>query len=198
MSEIPAAGSRGGGARSQRGAMTTDAVSAWFICEILPLEAILMGYLRHNWRNKSDIADLRQEVYARVFDAARAQIPDNAKRFLLVTARNLLIDLIRREQVVPIEAVADLEALGVAIDTAGPDRVAIAREELRRLQAALAHLSPRARQAVSLAYIEGLTGSQIAERMGVTKSTVSQHLGNGIRTLINILSGATPDGESRS
>ena len=156
-----------------------------------------MGYLRHNWRNKSDIADLRQEVYARVVDAAREQIPDNAKRFLLTTARNLLIDLIRREQVVPIEAVADLEALGVAIDTAGPDRVTMAHEELRRLRAALVHLSPRAREAVSLAFMEGLTGNQIAERMGVTKSTASEHLGNGIRALIDILSGTTSNREGR-
>jgi len=157
-----------------------------------------MSYLRHNWRNKSDIADLRQEVYARVFTAARDNIPDNAKRFLLVTARNLLIDLIRREQVVPIEAVADLEALGVAIDTAGPDRVAIARDELRVLQAALSQLSPRAREAISLAYIEGLTGNQIAQRMGVSKSTVSEHLGNGIRALTNILAGMAADGDPAS
>jgi RNA polymerase sigma factor (sigma-70 family) len=185
MSEVPAPGRI---SRHRRVTAVTD-VSEWFVREILPLEATLMHYLRHNWRNKSDIADLRQEVYARVFDAARETIPENSKRFLLTTARNLLIDLVRRAQVVPIEAVADLETLGTAIDVAGPDRVAMARQELRRVQAALALLSPRAREAITLAYIEGLNGQEIAERMGVTKSTASEHLANGIRNLTNILYG---------
>ena len=169
--------------------MTGEDVSAWFVREILPLEAILMHYLRHNWRNASDIADLRQEVYVRVFEAAKDKIPDNAKRFLLTCARNLLIDLVRREQIVPIEAVADLETLGVAIDTAGADRAAIARDELRRLEAAIAELPPRAREAITLAYVEGLTGPEIAARMGISKSTVSEHLASALRTLTNTLYG---------
>jgi len=155
-----------------------------------------MHYLRHNWQNKSEIADLRQEVYARVFDAARETIPENAKRFLLTTARNLLIDLVRRAQVVPIDAVADLEALGTAIDMAGPDRVTMARQELRRVQAALDRLSPRAREAITLAYVEGLNGQEIAERMGVTKSTASEHLANGVRALTNILYGELEGGST--
>lgn len=196
MSEIPAAG-RNIGSHHRRGtAVTDDAVSAWFVREILPLEAILMHYLRHNWQNKSDIADLRQEVYARVFDAARESIPENSKRFLLTTARNLLIDLVRRAQVVPIDAVADLEALDTAIDLAGPDRVTMARQELRRVQAALDRLSPRAREAITLAYVEGLNGQEIAERMGVTKSTASEHLANGVRALTNILYGELDSGST--
>lgn len=173
--------------------MTDDAVSDWFVREILPLEAVLMQYLRQNWRNASDIADLRQDVYVRVFQSAREQIPENAKRFLLTCARNLLIDLVRREQVVPIEAVADLEALGVAIDTAGPDRAVAAREELRRIQAALEHLPPRSREAITLAYVEGLTGQEIARRMGIGKSTASEHLSNGLRLLTSLLYGEPAD-----
>lgn len=177
--------------------MTDDVVSVWFVREILPLEAILMHFLRHNWSNKSEIADLRQEIYARVFAAARASIPENAKRFLLTTARNLLIDQVRRAQVVPIEAVADLEALGIAIDLAGPDRTTMARQELRRVQAALERLSPRAREAIALAYVEGLSGKEIAERMGVTKSTASEHLANGIRALTDMLYGESTDWSMR-
>ena len=187
MSETPG---REFSSRFRQGmAVTNDAVSEWFVREILPLEAILMHYLRHNWQNASDITDLRQEVYARVFEAAREQIPENAKRFLLTSARNLLIDLVRREQVVPIEAVADLEQLGVAIDAAGPDRITMAREELRRLQAALDELPPRAREAVKLAYVEGLSGQEVAARMGIAKATASEHLANGIRILTSLLHG---------
>ncbi len=175
--------------------VTGDAVSDWFVREILPLEASLMHYLQQNWRNASDFVDLRQEVYVRVLRAARERIPDNPHRFLLTCARNLLINLVRREQIVPIEAVADLEALGVAIDSPQPDRAVMAREELRRLQAALDRLPARARQAVELAYLENLSGNEIAARMGVTKSAASKHLAKGVLILTNILYG-TPDDRS--
>lgn len=37
---------------------------AWFVHEVLPLEAMLTRYLARNWRNRSDLEDVRQEVYA--------------------------------------------------------------------------------------------------------------------------------------
>ena len=46
--------------------MSQSEVDAWFVREVLPLEASLMQYLAHNWENKSEIPDLRQEIYARV------------------------------------------------------------------------------------------------------------------------------------
>ena len=48
----------------------------WFGCEVLPLEASLMQYLEHNWRNASDIADLRQEVYVRLYSRLLRDSPN--------------------------------------------------------------------------------------------------------------------------
>jgi RNA polymerase sigma factor (sigma-70 family) len=193
MTENPAAGREVGGQDRKGLAVSDDVVSAWFLREIMPLEAILMHYLRYNWHNASEIADLRQEVYARVFEAARERIPDNPKRFLLVSARNLLIDLVRREQVVPMEAFADLESLGIAADAPQPDRAVIEQEELRRIEASLEQLPPRKREAISLAYFDGLTGKEIAERMGITQSTASHYLADGAFILGDILHGTETD-----
>jgi len=173
--------------------MNAAEVEAWFIGEVLPLEPQLMQYLSHNWRNKSDIADLRQEIYALVCEAAQGRVPDHARAFVFKTARNLLINRMRREQIVPIEAASDLEALNVALDAPSPERSAIARDELRKLQAALDRLPPRCREAVILGRIEGLSGREIASRMGVNESTVSIHLANGIRALSNMLNAAPGD-----
>jgi len=173
--------------------MTASGVQEWFVREVLPLEAILMQFLHHNWRNKSDIADLRQEVYVRVCEAAQKQIPDAAKPFVLTTARNLLINRVRREHVVPIEAVADLDALNLVKDEPGPDRIIIARDELRRLQGALDQISPRSREAVLLGRVEGLSRRQIASRMGIAEDTVRQHLAHGMRALADILYGPGND-----
>jgi RNA polymerase sigma factor (sigma-70 family) len=169
--------------------MTASEVRAWFVREVLPLETLLTSFLQHNWRNNDDVADLRQDVYERVCEAAYRQIPDNTKQFVFRTARNLIINRVRRENVVPIEAVADLDALDVAIDAPEPDRTVIARDELRRLQLALDRLPPRAREVFVLGRIEGLTGQEIADRIGVTKATVSFHLDKAIRLLVDIIYG---------
>ncbi len=172
--------------------MTAFEVDAWFVREVLPLEAALMEFLQHNWRNRSDIYDFRQEIYIRVFEAALREIPDRPKQFVFATARHFLIDRVRHERIIPIEAAADLEALEVAADTPAPDRAVLARDELRRLQAALDRLPPRCREAVVLGRIEGLSRSEIATRMGVAESAVSKYLSTGIRTLVEIFYGEAP------
>ncbi|HVP86114.1 MAG TPA: RNA polymerase sigma factor [Rhizomicrobium sp.] len=169
---------------------TSDAVGradAWFAREILPLEASLMQFLQHNWRHKAEIADLRQEVYTRVYESALQRIPEKPKHFLFATARNLLIDRARQARVIPIDAASDLETLDPASDTPGPDQIVMARDELRRLQAALEKLSPRCREAVVLARIQGLSRREIAQRMGVTEGTAAQYLADGICALVEHL-----------
>lgn len=173
--------------RKDSAGMNTAEVKAWFVREVLPLEAALMQYLHHNLGKNGDAADLRQDVYMRVCEAARQKAPDPVRPFVFTIARNLLIDRMRREQVVPIDAVSDLEALNVAIDAPGPERAVAARDELRRLQIALDRLSPRCREVVVLARIEGLTGRQIAQRLGISEPAVSQQLDNGLRALAEVL-----------
>jgi RNA polymerase sigma factor (sigma-70 family) len=198
MTERQVAGRNVGGQNRQGTAVTIDVAAAWFIREIVPLEAKLMHYLQHNWRNASDIPDLRQEVYARVLQAARERIPDNPEQFLIVCARNLLINLVRREQVVPMETFADLDMLGVASDAPEPDRIVIEQEELRRLEAALAQLPARTREAIALAYFEGLTGKEIAKRMGIAQSTASEFMSKGALILADILYGASGGRSAKS
>lgn len=168
-------------------------LSEWFIREVFPLEPMLMQFLRRYWRNESDLADLRQDVYLRLYEAAKTARPNPVKPFLFTVARGIIIDKIRRDRIVPIEAVADLESFNIAADAPGPDRSTMARDELRRLQSAIDNLPPRCREAVILAQLEGLSGNDIAARMGISKSTVSHYLNNGVRLLAKILYGEPND-----
>jgi RNA polymerase sigma-70 factor (ECF subfamily) len=123
----------------------------------------------------------------RVYEAAQKKRPDPVKPFVITIARNLVIDRMRRERIVSIEAVADLAELEIAEDRPGPERNAIARQEFRQLQIALEHLSPRCREAVVLKKIEGLTIREIAVRMGIGVDTVNEYLAIGMVNLANRL-----------
>lgn len=164
----------------------------WFLREVLPLEAVLTQYLRNNWRNRADVADLLQDVYVKVYDAALTQRPKSTKSFVFMTARNLLVDRVRRDKVIPLEAVEDLDALGAAADAPGPEAHSIAREELRRLQTALDQIPARAREAFVLFHVENLSQREVAARMNISENTVGWYLKTGLEEIADLLLGKSP------
>jgi RNA polymerase sigma-70 factor (ECF subfamily) len=169
-------------------------VELWFVREVLPLEASLMRYLRSSYRNPEEAADLRQDIYAQLIAAAHKQIPSPTKPFVFAVAHNVLVDRVRRDRVVAMDAISDMEQLGLASDAPPPDRVVLAREELRRLREAIDRLPPRARETVMMARIEGLSQREIASRLNLDETTVSRHLKKGMQLLVDILYGTAPDG----
>ncbi len=89
-----------------------DALGARFAGEILPLEPVLTRMLRRHWRRAEDVADLRQEIYIRVYETVgREGLPDSASGYLFATARNHLINKARRARIVQFDLVAELEEL---------------------------------------------------------------------------------------
>jgi len=177
--------------------MTAPDVDAWFVREVLPLEAALLKFLRRIRRDRTDAEDLCHDVYVRVYEAAQREIPDPVRPFVFTVARNLLLNRARHENVVAIEAVADLDSLGVALDEPGPDRNVIARQELHRLQLALERLPPRARQVVVMRKVEGLSRTEIATRLGIAASTVSEYLATGMDAITDLVLGETIDTDDK-
>lgn len=156
---------------------------------VLPLEPMLTRFLQRNWRNEAEIADLRQEAYARVYEAACRELPLQAKSFLFQTTRNLIIDRLRRQSVVCLETMADFDWLNVSDDKPSSEANVAARQELRLLQAALDDLPPRCRQIVLMRKVEGLSQKEVAGRMGVAVDTVENQVAKGMRLLAQAMSG---------
>jgi|SRR6185437_17511 len=175
------------GARGQSMTSRKLDLHAWFVREVLPLEASLTTYLQHNWRGQTAVADMVQDVYVKVFQAAQSALPESTAAFVFATARNLLIDRVRHEKVVPLEAVEDLGALEVAADIPGPDEQVIARDELRQIQKMVELMQPRWREVFLLHHVEGLSRREIGIRMGISEITVTRHLNSGLRFLANKL-----------
>jgi RNA polymerase sigma-70 factor (ECF subfamily) len=164
----------------------------WFLREVFPLEAALTQFFRNNWRNRADVADLLQEVYVRVYEAAEKQLPKSVKPFVFMTARNLIVDRVRRDKIIPLDVVGDLDALDVAADAPGPESQSVARDELRQLQSALDQIPDRAREAFVLHHIQGLSRREIAIRMNVSCKTVDWHLKVGVQALADLIYGEPP------
>jgi RNA polymerase sigma factor (sigma-70 family) len=166
--------------------MPTD-LDDWFVREVLPLEGALMRYLRRNWRDATELPDLRQEVYVRLYEAARKGLPDAVSPFLFATARNLLIDRARRAQIVSIETWADLEVSEMVADDLSPERHASGRSELQLLQEALDELPARCREVVQLRKIDGMSQREVAAHMGIQEDTVEKQIAKGMRALADAL-----------
>ncbi|MFT4196571.1 MAG: sigma-70 family RNA polymerase sigma factor, partial [Pseudoxanthomonas sp.] len=155
----------------------------WFLHEVLAHEAALVAWLRRAWPHHAELHDLRQEVYVRVYEAAGKALPRQPKAFLFATARHLVTDRLRRQRVVSIEAMGDLESLNVLVDELSPERWCGGREVLRRLSEAFDRLPDRCRQVVWLRRIEELAQKDVAMRLGISEKTVEKHLAKGMRLL---------------
>jgi RNA polymerase sigma factor (sigma-70 family) len=179
-----------------------DTLEHWFIHEVVAHEAALMRYLVRVWPNRSEIHDLRQEVYIRVFEAAARGRPYAPKSFLFATARHLIVDRIRRERIVCIEARGDLESLNVFVDQISPEQRASARQELGRLARVFDLLPPRCREVMWMRKVEELSQREVASRLGINEKAVEKQVSRGVRLLAEGLfgkvQGAPAHNETRS
>ena len=164
-------------------AVDRQSVDQWFVTEVLPLEQALMRFLRRHWRDHGEIADLRQEIYVRVYEAARRERPYPVKPFLFVTGRNLMIDRLRQRNVVKIETMDEIGWLDVSDAEPGPEQRVAARQELRRMQAALDELPPRCREVIVLRRVHGFSQREVAAKMGIKEETVENQVVKGMRIL---------------
>lgn len=165
------------------------ALNTWFASEILVHEAALVRYLRRTWPNSQEIPDLRQEIYVRVYEAAKESRPTFPKSFLFTTARHLITDRVRRARVVSIEAAGDLEDLNVLVDNVSPERRLHAREQLKELSNAFGLLPPRCREVVWLRKVDGISQNEVAQRLSISTRTVEFQVQKGMRILAEALFG---------
>jgi RNA polymerase sigma-70 factor (ECF subfamily) len=118
----------------------------------------------------SDAEDLTQLVFVKVLEA----LPRYESRgvpfggWLFRLARNTVIDFVRtRHDHAELEAVAER-----AHGDAGPDEIAMIRQELDAVGAALRCLTDEQREAVALRFFAGLSAREAAEAMGKQEGTV--------------------------
>jgi RNA polymerase sigma factor (sigma-70 family) len=170
----------------------------WFIREIVAHEAALMRYLSRCWSDRTEIHDMRQECYIRVYEAAAKLRPVSAKSFLFQTARHLMVDHLRHRRVVSIESVEDLDALNVSVDELSPERRLSGLQDLRHLSYAFDHLPAKCREVVWMRKVQGLSQRDVGAKLHIAETTVEKHMARGIRLLAKFLFDEEPKQKPKS
>jgi RNA polymerase sigma factor (sigma-70 family) len=144
------------------------------------------------------LPDLRQEVYVRVYESARDGLPAHPKAILFTSARNLVIDRIRRQRVISIESLEQFHHLDVFVDEISPERTLSARQEFALLSQAFGSLSEKCKSVVWLRRVEGLSQRDTATRLGLTEGAVESQLARGLRALAHAVMGAATKSGTRT
>jgi RNA polymerase sigma factor (sigma-70 family) len=173
-----------------------ETLQLWFIHKIVCHEAALMRYIRRAWPDHEEAADLRQEIYAKVYESASKSRPVSPQYYLFATARNLIVDRVRRGKIVSIEMRDDLGEINTFIDELSPERHVSARQELTRLIAAFESLPEACRETVWKRKVEELSQKAVAAAMGTKERVVERRLHRGIRLLAEHFFGASENQSS--
>jgi RNA polymerase sigma-70 factor (ECF subfamily) len=162
-------------------------IVAWISANVIPFEAELRMKLRRLCNNPEEVDDLIQDVYFRIMKTESVEHVRERQGFVMQTAKNILVDRYRRDAVVSIEAMANLEELELEDGKPSPERVAMARAELRWVLGLVANLPERCKQVFSARRIYGMSQVETAESLGITENVVEKEMMKGVKLVAEMV-----------
>ncbi len=150
------------------------------------LTPMVFGYANRMLGNRAEAEDVTQDAMMRLWKMApnwrrgEAQI----STWLYRVASNLCTDRLRKRRGVGLDEIAEPED-----GQPSATQVIQAKNRAAALEAALAKLPDRQREAVVLRHIDGLANPQIAEIMEISTEAVESLTARGKRALAAILAG---------
>jgi len=141
----------------------------------------LQKFFYRRVRQRSDAADLAQEVYLRMLRVKDTSAVRDAEAYLFSVAGDLVKEHAafsrRRGVSVDVEDATIQEQLAQPPSFEGEILTA---QQMKRLRAVLRGLPPKCHAAVVLQYVYGQSHQQIAERLQVSPRMVKQYVGQAL------------------
>jgi len=153
----------------------------WFREHVHVHAGPLRSWLRAKFPQLADVDNLVQETMTRVWRTRERTEVVSPQALLYRTAHNLAIDQMRREQVAPMQPLAEVIELSVYEESPAPDETTARQQELELLTHALQSLPEKCRQVLTLRKIYGLSQRETAAFLGISEHTVEAQVGNGMR-----------------
>ncbi|MBI4098431.1 MAG: RNA polymerase sigma factor [Candidatus Magasanikbacteria bacterium] len=136
-----------------------------------------------------DAEDITAQCFMKTWEyLAAGKMILQMKPFLFRVANNLIIDWYRAKNTapLPLEEIEDENEVR-AVD-ARLDEVLDARASVEALERALSGLEPAYRDVIVLSQVEGMSASEIAEKLAVSANVVYVRLHRGRKKLLELLS----------
>jgi RNA polymerase sigma-70 factor (ECF subfamily) len=141
--------------------------------------------------------DLVQETFLRIWNRVQGFDPDRGALgpWLLAVARNRAIDYIRSARARMDRNVCELDFFeraehGTSRNFVDMERDVLNADSARRIKAAMASLNQNQQKVIELAYYEGLSQTEMAERLGQPLGTVKTWVRTALKHLKDELGGA--------
>ncbi|MCC7275570.1 MAG: sigma-70 family RNA polymerase sigma factor [Alphaproteobacteria bacterium] len=123
------------------------------------------------------------EAFLRIWQRAGSYQPSrgDARGWIYAILRNLALNMLRSEG--RVDLVDDFGPMELASEEEGPESIVMRLSEGSRLRRCLEGLDAVRRQAVVLAYVQGLTHGELAGRLGVPLGTVKSWIRRSLLAL---------------
>lgn len=158
------------------------ALALWVAREIVPHEDRIRGWFARRRLAPEDVDELMQEAYCRIATLPSVDHIDCGHAYFFSIARNLLLRRLKRQQVVPLEAISEIESFRDT-HTPSPEEQVSIRLSYERVMALIAGLPDRCRRIVELRKIEGWSQKEIAAHLGITEKAVEKQVWVGVRAI---------------
>lgn len=175
--------------------MDNDVID-WITSNVLPFEAELRVMLRRVCQGPAEVDDVIQEMYYKLITMSDVQHIREPKGFAVRVAKNLVMDRMRRDAIVSMEAMANLDELDVEDEAPTPEQVVLARMELNWVMGLIANLPPRCKQVVMARRIDGLSQNETATALGVSEGVVEKEMFKGMKLISQMVARVSMRGKS--
>lgn len=159
----------------------------WVSSNVLPFEAELRVRLGRVCKDVDEVDDVVQEIYCRMLKLDSVDKIYEPRGYVMRMAKHILIDQYRHDAVVDIQAVANLDGLQVEDPGPSPERVVLARAELRWVLGLISNLPDRCKQVFRARKVYGLSQSATAETLGLSENIVEKETMRGMAILSDLI-----------